>query len=169
MIYVYVFTCADIDRQTVIEVCCPLRVLLDMGSETRSGAERKPSGLTNHPKYHLHSSNVCLCCRNVVICLSASLSGSEDCELSVCPACVTVCLCVSYGSWHGGPLYSDKWLRLESALRPLGRRSDLTRTCVCGSVEREDTHTAPSSCTLVLIYKVLQLVTSILFLSVWHW
>lgn len=28
MIYVYVFTSADIDRQTVIEVCCPLRSCL---------------------------------------------------------------------------------------------------------------------------------------------
>lgn len=63
-----------------------LRVLLDMGSETRRGAERTPSGLTNHPKYHSHSSDVSLCCRNLMllsVCLPLYLAGLCKC-LSVC-------------------------------------------------------------------------------------
>lgn len=91
---IYIFTSADIDRQTVIEVRCPLRYCLiwDLKQEVEQNGS------------HLHfykPSQIQQRCLSVVICLSAFLSGPEDWDLFVCPACLNVCLWVSYGSWQG--------------------------------------------------------------------
>lgn len=105
-------------------------VLLYLRSETRSRAELTPSGFLNHS----HSSSAV--CLRLSVCLKT--------RPSVCPARL------SYGSWHKGPLCSDKWLRLELTLRPMGWQTDLTRIVF---VVQWSTMTHTHS-TIYLIYRM---------------
>lgn len=126
-------------------------VLLDTGSESRNRAEQKPSGLVNHPKYHSHSGDVCLC-RHMSVCLS----GGARRWRAVCPPSLPeACLCVSYGSWHSGT--SSRWQMTQTGVdfEAFGTGDWPNRDCVCGPVEREDTRTAPSSCMPGLIFRLL--------------
>lgn len=114
------------------------------GSETRGKAERS----------HLDSLPVSLIQQR-----RPSLLGLMD-RICLYVRPVSLSVCVSrMAADTAAPLCSDKWLRIESAPRPLGRRTDLTRT-VCGSVEREDRRTGPSGCTLVQILSTFSLLAA---------
>lgn len=130
-----------------------------MESEAKSGAEQKPSGLINHPKYHSHSGGVCLC-YYLSVCLSAQPWWLRPVCLSVCPACLSVRQRVSQlQPTQGTPL---QWQMTQTwvGLGAFGTTGWPNKEYVCGSVERKDTRAAPSRRILVSSVSIFSLLTA---------